>query len=207
LLKPSEFLILAEQSGLLMDICLNMFKQAAIQAVKWHNSDVHFGRIAIPLSQFELSQASLIGAIQKIIQETGSKTHWFEFEIEERLFNSDIYTVQENILNCSRLGMSLSVAGFCSERAVLYAIGKVNIQKFKVAKPFSPSGTDAILEEAVIKSVRVLASSLGMDIVEENIPTSSESDYLMNNNGTSNSQTGPMKASEATFYLRCNKRK
>lgn len=209
-LLPERFLMLAEQSGLMVELGIKMFKKAAHQAVKWHHSGINFGRIAINLSKAELSQLSLIAAIQRIFLDTGAKASWFEFEIEESLFSNDLYTVQENLLNLSRLGISFTVDGFGAERSVLYSIDKLNIDKFKISKHFIQGVPGYLAGEAMLKSVFVLANSLGIDVVGDTIENDPR-EQLINEHQFSSEKNqsfkAAMNASEATFYLRCHKRK
>lgn len=209
ILLPERFLMLAEQSGVLIELGINMFIQAAKQAKKWHASGIMFGRIAITLSKLELSQISLIASIQKVLLDTGAKASWFEFAIEEELFSNELHRIQENLLNLSRLGIALTVDGFGAERSVLYSIDKLNIDKFKISKHFIQGVPGFLAGEAMLKSVFVLANSLGIDVVGEAI----ENDpcFINNEQATTgdkwNSQKEVMTAAEATFYLRCHKRK
>lgn len=204
-LQPSRFLMLAEQSGLLTEIGIQMFRTVAKQASKWHRAGIHFGRIAINLSKLELSQISLIGSIQSILMETDCHPSWFEFAIEESLFSSDLYTVQDNLYNFSRLGIPLTVDGFGAERSVLYSIDKLNIEKFKISKHFIQGVPGYLAGEAMVKSVFVLAKSLGIDVVGEGLDDNQPlTQYEFSHDRLSKE---PMKASEATFYLKCYKRK
>ncbi len=208
-LLPERFLMLAEQSGILIELGIKMFTKAAKQAAKWHASGINFGRIALPLSKLELSQLSLIASIQKVLLNTGAKANWFEFEIEESLFSNDLYRVQENLLNLSRLGIALTVEGFGAERSVLYSIDKLNIDKFKISKHFIQGVPGFLAGEAMLKSVFVLANSLGIDVVGETIendPCLTSGDKILTQDKWNN-QKEVMTAAEATFYLRCNKRK
>ncbi|TEW55607.1 diguanylate cyclase [Psychromonas sp. RZ22] len=205
-LLPDRFLMLAEQSGLLIDLGMKMFYKTAKQAVKWHSSGIHFGRVAISLSKLELSQLSLIGQLQEVLLETGCQANWLEFIIEESLFSSSIDTLQDNLFNISRLGISLTVDGFGADRSVLYSIGRLNIDKFKISKHFIQGVPGYLAGEAMIKSVFILANSLGIDVVGEG-GNHSEAELSLNEYKTVKNNNEPMKACEATFYLRCNKRK
>lgn len=210
ILSPSRFLMLAEQSGLLIELGMATFIKAATQAALWHGSGTNFGRIAINLSKLELSQISLIGSIQKVLLDTGCKASWFEFEIEESLFSSGLSTVQDNLLSLSRLGVSLTVDGFGAERSVLYSIDKLNIEKFKVSKHFIQGVPGYLAGEAMLKSLFVLASSLGIDVVGNSIENDHQGNSVCDKKLGNEKSNGPievMTATEATFYLRCYKRR
>jgi diguanylate cyclase (GGDEF)-like protein/PAS domain S-box-containing protein len=210
MILPENFLMLAEQSGLLITLGMTMFKKSADQAVKWQTSGIHFGRIAINLSKLELTQSSLIGFVQKVLLESGSKASWFEFEVDESLFSDDLYPIQDNLINLSRLGFSLTVSGFGAERSVLYCIDKLNIDKFKISKHLLQGVPGFLAGEAMLKSVFVLAQSLGIDVVGETMD-SSPIDYNHQHQRSRAQQNKNIKeamtATEATFYLKCYKRK
>ncbi|MEG3754255.1 sensor domain-containing protein [Psychromonas arctica] len=209
-LLPERFLMLAEQSGVMVELSMKMFTKAAHQAVKWHNAGINFGRVAFSISKAELSQLSLIASIQKIFLDTGARASWFELAIDESLFSNDLYTIQENLLNLSRLGISFTVDGFGAERSVLYSIDKLNIDKFKISKHFIQGVPGYLAGEAMLKSVFVLANSLGIDVVGDTIDNDPR-EQLINDHqfiaGKNQPTKEAMSSSEATFYLRCHKRK
>lgn len=208
-LSQSCFTILAEQSGLLIELGLRTFTKSAKQAAKWHQSGINFGRIAINISKLELSQVTLIGSIQQVLLDTGCEARWFEFEIDESLFSSTLPTLQENLLNLSRLGISLTVDGFGAERSVLYSIDKLNIEKFKISKHFIQGVPGYLAGEAMLKSLFVLAHSLGIDVVGDCIDSQSQDNAVCDKtlgNEKNHQPKEAMSATEATFYLRCYKR-
>ena len=204
ILSPNRFMVLAEQSGLIIELGLKMFEKVARQAVSWHRSGVDFGRISLRLSKVELSQIALIGNIQKILLNTQCRATWFECSIDESLFSSDVHIIQENLANLNRIGIALTVDGFGAERSVLYSIDKLNIDKFKISKHFIQGVPGYLAGEAMVKSVFVLAKTLGIDVVGEGIQEASLSHrHSSSINGV---LQGPMKANEVNFYLRCHKR-
>ena len=210
ILAPSRFLILAEQSGLLIELGIATFIKAAKQAAQWHQTGITFGRIAINLSKLELSQILLIASIQKVLLDCDCKASWFEFEIEESLFNSRLPTIQDNLLNLSRLGIALTVDGFAAKRSVLYSIDKLNIEKFKVSKNFIQGVPGYLAGEAMLKSLFVLAGALGIDVVGNSIESDPYESSVCDNklvNDKNNGRKEVMNATEATFYLRCYKRR
>ncbi|WP_028864931.1 sensor domain-containing protein [Psychromonas aquimarina] len=210
LLLPDSFLILVEESGLLVPIGLQMIRKAAEQAVIWSKSGINFGRIAINLSEIQLEQLSFIADIQTILKDTGCSNRWLEFEIGESVFSSDSVNIHENLLNLSKVGFALTVDGFGADRSVLYSIDHLRIEKFKISKQFIHGVPGHLAGEAMIKSVIVLARALGIDVVGEGIESAEQEAFLTAQNidsGQGHFEAKPMKTSEMTFYLRCNKRK
>ena len=185
-LLPSNFLSLAEESGLLIELGLTIISDAAKQAVVWHKQGINFGRITINLSLVQLSQISFIADIQTILKDSGY------------------------LQNISKLGITLTVDDFGANCPVVYLIESLKIAKFKISKHYTQGVPGLLVAEAMVKSVITLAHSLGIDVVGDGIENAQQEAFLSNqhvDSGQGYLQAKPMKAAAATFYLRCNKRK
>ncbi|MCP4320528.1 MAG: diguanylate cyclase [Alteromonadales bacterium] len=207
LLLPDRFLSLAEESGLIIPIGLQMLKKIALQTVAWRKADIHFGRIAISFSVSQLEQISLISDIQTIIKETNCSAKDIEFEVSETIFENDNYTIQENLFNVKKLGIAITVSDFGADIPIFHFIEPLGIEKFKMAKNYIQEVPGRLVGEAMIKSVMVLAHELGVDVVGEQIRSKRQGQGKQVSITQDNSLVNPMKVSEATFYLRCHKKK
>jgi diguanylate cyclase (GGDEF)-like protein/PAS domain S-box-containing protein len=210
LLLPGRFLSLADESGLLIPIGLKIFNEVAHQAVKWRKSNIHFGRIAINLSISQLEQISFIADIQTILKESGCPPSDIEFEIVESIFESSNHTIHENLFNIHKLGIAITIDSFGADISIFHFIESLGIEKFKITQNYIQSVAGRIIDEAVIKSVMVLARELGLDVVGAGIESVQQEGFLQSNqisSGQDDHQAKPMKVSEATFYLHCHKKK
>ena len=209
-LDAESFLSLAENNGLLVDIGLQMLRKAAMQAVIWQNLAINFGRIAINLSETQLSKNSFIAELQTILLETKCSSQWLEFEIDEVIFESICPTVRGNLLNISKLGVALTVDNYAADRPALYLIEQLGIEKLKLAKHHTQGFSAYLTGAAMISALTNLGQSLGVDVVGESLGNMAEESFTnpnQFNTGRGWLQNKAMKASEATFYLRCHKRK
>ena len=208
--EPESFLSLAENSGLLVPIGLKMIRKAALQAVSWQQSKVNFGRIALNLLEEQLSKISLIADLQTILLETKCASQWLEFEIDEAIFASDRGQVLENLLNIHKLGIALTISNYADDRPALYLINQLGLNKLKLAKHYMKGNSAHFVGPAVANALATLGRSFGLDVVGESPENSSDESLSSSDNiylGADRKHNKVMKASEATFYLRCNKRK
>lgn len=209
-LLPDRFLMLAEDRGMLIPIGLKMIRTAAKQAVTWNNQNISFGRISINLSLVQLEQLSLVADLQSILKETNCLSRYLEFEINEKIFNSDSIIVHNNLLNLSKMGFALTVDNFGADIALMPLLEKLQIEKFKISRDYTKAVPGRLVGEAMIKSIITLSRSLGVDVVGEGIETEQQERFFNDqqiDSGQGDFQAKAMKSSEATFYLRCNKRK
>ncbi len=209
-LLPERFLMLAEERGMLVPIGLKMIRTAADQAVIWQKQNINFGRITINLSRIQLEQISFISDLQVILKESKCTSRCLEFEINEKIFNSDNYVVHENLINISKLGFALTVDNFGADISLIPLIEKLQIEKLKISKDYTKTMPGGIVAEAMIKSIMTLSHCLGIDLVSEGLDDVQQACFSSEpliDTVQGNLQVKPMKANEATFYLRCNKRK
>jgi len=207
-LLPEQFLSLAEESGLVIPLGLKMLHQAAKQAVIWQKSAINFGRIAVHISQVQLSQISFIADVMTVLKETGCSSQWLEFEVDEAVFCDDSMIIHDNLLNISKLGIALTVDNYGANRPALSLFEQLRIEKFRISKDYIKNVPSDFVGDALIKAVTFLARSLGIDTVGDGIRNAQQDAFSTSQNSDSGQgHSQAMQASEATFYLRCNKRK
>ena len=208
LLTSDEFLVLAENSGLLVPIFQKGLYEVARQAVAWHHSGILFGRIVISLPLLQLEKSDFIADLQTVLLETKCANKWLEFAIDETIFINVSSIVRENLLNIKKMNISLIVDNYAADRPVLHLIEKLGIEKIKLSEHYNKETPTSYINTAVISALSLLGKSLGVDIVGNLQREDSEVESCSNvNNSSVLAQNKAMKASEATFYLRCNKRK
>lgn len=82
-ISPSEFILLAEQTGLIADLSRWVITQAGLQAVQWTKEGVVFEKIALNISEIEIINFNLANSIMKQIDATGALHEWIEIELTE----------------------------------------------------------------------------------------------------------------------------
>jgi diguanylate cyclase (GGDEF)-like protein/PAS domain S-box-containing protein len=209
-LHSDSFISLAEHYDLAVPIGLNMIRKAALQAVIWQKAAINFGRIAINLTDVQLSQFSLIGDLQTILLETKCSREWLEFEIDEVIFKSDNPTVYENLINISKMGIALTVDKYGEDRPLLRLFEQLTIDKFKMSPHFTEEGNMDFVNRAQQDGLLVLSRSLGVTVVSDSLANNTDVEPAISNKLEPAGQllhSKAMKASEITFHLRCHKRK
>ncbi|HEY7866896.1 MAG TPA: diguanylate cyclase, partial [Psychromonas sp.] len=209
-LHSDSFISLAEHCGLAVPIGLIMIRKAALQAVIWQKAAINFGRIAINLTDVQLSQFSFIGDLQTILLETKCSREWLEFEIDDVIFNSDNPSVYENLINLSKMGIALTVDKFGADLPLFRLFEQLTIDKFKISPHFTEEGDVDFVNRALQDGLLVLSRSLGVTVVSDSLANNTDDEPAISNKFEPAGQgwhSKAKKAAEITFYLRCHKRK
>lgn len=182
LLSPTEFIQLAEESGLIMELGEWVLREACRQNVEWHNQGLQGLRMAVNLSGYQLQHTRLLDLVRAVLAETGMPADCLEFEITESVImqNPD-YAV--SVLNeITGLGIHISIDDFGTGYSSLSHLKRFTVNTLKIDKSFvrdvEKSATDAAIATAII----AMGSSLKLKVIAEGVETEEQMEFLRENN-------------------------
>ena len=182
LLAPTEFIQLAEESGLIMELGEWVLREACRQNVEWHGQGMQGLRMAVNLSGYQLQHTSLMDLVRTVLAETGMSGDCLEFEITESVImqNPD-YAV--TVLNeITALGIHISIDDFGTGYSSLAHLKRFTVNTLKIDKSFmrdvEKSATDAAIATAII----AMGSSLKLKVIAEGVETEEQMEFLRENN-------------------------
>ncbi|ABM03837.1 diguanylate cyclase/phosphodiesterase with PAS/PAC sensor(s) [Psychromonas ingrahamii 37] len=210
ILLPEHFLSVAEGSHLLVPIGWKMIRKACLKAVSWENAQFKFGRIAIDLFKIQLSQISFIAELQTILKETGCSTGQLEFLVDKAILCDASADILSNLDNANKMGFTLTVTNFGMAEDVIDLIDRLGVANLKISDPQIKNASGSLANNAQLKSANVFASSLGINILSDTLDNAEQKEFSTFNRPDSGKakvvvHKKVMSASEATFYLHCNK--
>jgi EAL domain-containing protein (putative c-di-GMP-specific phosphodiesterase class I) len=167
LVPPSEFIPLAESTGLIRDIGLWVLREACRQAVRWQATGTPL-RLSVNLSGQQILQADLVDRVTEILAETGLPASHLALEMTESVLIDNSEEVLATLLALRDLGVSISLDDFGTGYSSLSYLHRFPIDTLKIDRSFVErlsNGGDA----ALIATILALAVSLGMETVAEGI--------------------------------------
>jgi diguanylate cyclase (GGDEF)-like protein/PAS domain S-box-containing protein len=182
LLSPVEFIQLAEENGLIMQLGEWVLRESCLQNVKWQSEGILDLRVAVNLSGYQLQHTALLATISKVLKETGMSADHLELEITESVImqNADFAV---SVLNAiSELGIHVSIDDFGTGYSSLAHLKRFSVNTLKIDKSFVRevdfSSTDAAIATAII----AMGNSLNLNVIAEGVETQSQFDFLKFNN-------------------------
>lgn len=177
---PSEFIPLAEETGLIIDIGNWVIESTFLQIKKWqelYNTDIEVG---INVSPIQLSDKRFLDTIVSNLQNTNINPSLINLEITERIAIDDSEIVIEKLKIIRDLGIKVSIDDFGS-----------GYSSFKYAKSFAVDtlkidislirGIDRSKEDyEIVKAVINMAKGLGLSIVAEGVDSDTQLSVLRN---------------------------
>jgi diguanylate cyclase (GGDEF)-like protein len=180
LLAPVEFVPLAEESGLIVEVDTWVLREACRQAAAWLDSGLHPIRVGVNLSARHFqSPERFIGTIRDAISDTGLPSMLLELEVTEGL----AVTEDESALVLQRirdLGVSISIDDFGTGYSMLGRLSRFPVDRLKIDRSFVKEIRSARDDAPIVSAIIAMARSLRIETVAEGVETVEQQQFLLN---------------------------
>ncbi|UOQ44504.1 EAL domain-containing protein [Halobacillus salinarum] len=178
LLAPSEFIPLAEETGLILAIGEWVIKQACLQMRKWHDQGYTWLEVSVNLSPQQFNEENLPYKIEKIIAETELPPQFLELELTENLIIHNTDKTLATIQQLKRLGIKISIDDFGTGYSSLGYLKDFPVDTLKIDKSFIDDITTNSNNAAITNTIITLAKSLNLHVIAEGVETKDQVDFL-----------------------------
>lgn len=180
LISPVEFIPIAEETGLIIPLGLWVLREACRQMCDWQQrfSEAEALTISVNISGKQFSQTNFITQIKQILQETGLSAHSLKLEITESTLMSNVDSTTETLLELQTLGIQLSMDDFGTGYSSLSYLNRFPIDTLKIDRSFTQSVDTDSEKLEIMRTVLMLARSLGMSAVAEGVETANQLAHL-----------------------------
>ncbi len=177
--SPEEFVPLAEESGLIVDIGNWVMDTALADVKKWRESTDHEDfYIAINLSSRQFRGKDIVKTISDYLNKYDLPGECLELEITERLLMKDVPHVVAILNQFKEMGIRLSIDDFGTGYSSLSYLKRFPFDVLKIDKAFvSDIGEDPD-DTALCDAIIAMAHSLGLSIIGEGVENKLQFDFL-----------------------------
>lgn len=173
LLYPEDFLGLAEEAGLMVQMGEWVLETACLQARLWQ-LEKHPVTVAVNLSASEFRRPDLADAVRAILKRAGLSPKLLEIEVSETLAMQDIEYSERAFRALADLGVLLAIDDFGTGYSSLSALRRLPVQTLKIdrsliRKCLGPEG-----DRSIIAATFGIAEALGFKAVAEGVENAEE---------------------------------
>jgi EAL domain-containing protein (putative c-di-GMP-specific phosphodiesterase class I) len=170
---PSEFIPIAEATGLIIPIGEWALRRACEQVKAWPGLHV-----AVNLSPVQFKHRELIETVKQILDETRLDPYRLEFEITESVLLYDTASALEILGALKSLGVRIAMDDFGTGYSSLGYLNCFPFDKIKIDRSFIADLSHATKSDAIVKSVISLGESLNMVTTAEGVETVEQLEFL-----------------------------
>lgn len=175
---PSDFIAVAEDSGLIVPLTKWVMAQACRQACLWQAAGLPKICISVNVSAIDFRQRDFVDSIELILKQTGMQPTLLELEITEGVLMQNVDATVTALNRIKALGVRLAIDDFGTGYSSLSYLRRFPIDVLKIDQSFirglHRDSSDAALVSAIIS----LGKSLKLTVIAEGIETLEQLEFL-----------------------------
>lgn len=180
LISPSEFIPIAEETGLIHHIGEWVLRTACHQLKDWQERCFSNMHLSVNLSPVQLMDRALVNKIKQIIEETNIDPSSLQLEITESSIIQNQEQVVAFIAELQQLGVLIAIDDFGTGYSSLNVLKELPIDTLKIDRSFLDDILYDQTEDVVLKTMFDLAKKLRLSVVAEGIETQDQLAYIRN---------------------------
>ncbi len=174
-IPTTEFIPLAERSGLIVPLGEWVLRTACSQLQRWQQQGLPLLRVSVNLSERQLHQPDLSERIARILQDTRLPAGSLELELTESMLIQDSEAMLTLLDSLRQLGVQLAIDDFGTGYSSLSYLRQFPVSRLKLDRSFVQDlPQDTVLSQAIIE----LAHRLHMKVVAEGIENEAQRAFL-----------------------------
>ncbi|KQO21777.1 diguanylate phosphodiesterase [Acidovorax sp. Leaf76] len=188
-IPPSEFIPIAEETGMIRAIGSWVLQQACEQWARWQALPRSAGdggggsgggtggarhpladiSVSVNLSAAQMADPLLVPDIEALLARTGMPAHRLELEITESQLMDNAHAAEQQLAALKSLGVQLSIDDFGTGYSSLAYLKRFDIDRLKVDKSFVRDMLNNPADMAITRAIIALGHTLGLKIVAEGV--------------------------------------
>jgi diguanylate cyclase (GGDEF)-like protein len=176
--SPAEFIPIIEDSGQILKIGSWVLRSAADQLRIWREMDIPPFTMAVNVSSTQFRHPNLPGFISKVLEETGLDPASLELELTERVTMDDTTGAIAVMNELHELGVRISIDDFGTGYSSLSYLKRFRAAKLKIDQSFVRGLAEDPDDQAIVKAIINVASSLGIETIAEGVETAAQLEFL-----------------------------
>ncbi len=179
LISPADFIPLAEETSLIIEIGQWVLNEACKQLKQWHEQGVVLDHVAINVSARQFGQVDFVSTVRQAIEESQIEPSNLFIELTENVLLRDIKETVDKMHALKEIGVKISIDDFGTGYSSLAYLKKLPLDQLKIDQSFvrdilvDPS--DAVIVEMIIN----MAQNLELEIVAEGVENQAQKDFLL----------------------------
>ncbi len=172
--SPGEFIPVAEELKLIIELGAWVIRQAFYQLYQWHEDEaiIHKPSISINLSALQINNASvLLTFLEHLMAQMNIPSEYITFEVTETVIMDNLDNTSQVLKALKNMGFKISIddfgTGFCSLSYLIHA----QIDNIKIDKVFIDDMLTNINSKLIVESIIDLSHRLGCTVIAEGVET------------------------------------
>lgn len=182
LLAPSEFLDVAEQSGLITEISDWALRTAIEDAALWQSGPWPKARVAVNISSQQFLSGDFVKRVDEVLRKHALPPECLEIELTENVLQTGATTI-EALHRLREMGISIALDDFGTGYSSLTSLERLPLTRVKIDRSLVASIDAGQRSPAIVRSIVGLCHSLGLQVTAEGVERNTQLGILLTDRG------------------------
>ncbi|WP_198244540.1 bifunctional diguanylate cyclase/phosphodiesterase [methane-oxidizing endosymbiont of Gigantopelta aegis] len=177
-ISPAQFIPLAEETGLIIEIGEWVLNQACQHLRQWSERGILLDHVAVNVSARQFSQAHFVESVRQAIKRSGIPASALFIELTEGILLKNIHETVEKMRALKEIGVKISIDDFGTGYSSLAYLKSLPLDQLKIDQSFVRDilidPNDAVIVETIIH----MANNLQLEIVAEGVEDKGQKEFL-----------------------------
>jgi diguanylate cyclase (GGDEF)-like protein/PAS domain S-box-containing protein len=178
LLRPLQFLPVAEDCGLILPIGRWVLREACRQVQEWIDAGLRVSPVAVNVSSLEFRSDGFLDNLRAILRDTGLDPRYLELELTETVLMQHAESTISMLGALKSMGVRLAVDDFGTGYSSLSYLKRFPIDTLKIDQSFVRDITSGSDDVPIVRAVITMAKSLRHHVVGEGVETEEQMAFL-----------------------------
>ncbi|CDZ78113.1 Bacteriophytochrome cph2 [Legionella massiliensis] len=177
--SPVEFIGVAEENGLIIEIGQWVMEEACKQAIIWHEQGYKGLSMAVNLSGRQFRQKNLTDVVAEVLKKTGLPPKYLELELTESLLVDDLEHAVDTMYKLKDMGTRLVIDDFGTGYSSLSYLKQFPVDKLKIDRSFICELVNKENDAAIARAIINLGHSLNLEVLAEGVETELQREFIL----------------------------
>jgi diguanylate cyclase (GGDEF)-like protein/PAS domain S-box-containing protein len=180
-INPGEFIPVAEETGLIVDIGTWVMRKACFQTKAWQDAGYAPVKMSVNVSSMQFKAKDLLDKVKSALNDSGLEAKWLELEITESMLMNDVEGAIARMQAVRDLGCGLSIDDFGTGYSSLSYLGRFPITTLKIDRAFIKDVQENPNTAEIARAIIGLSRGLNLEVVAEGAELKEHIDFLKEN--------------------------
>lgn len=177
-IPPTEFIPIAENTGLIVPIGQWVLRTACSQVMSWQKRGYPPLHLSVNISAQQLREDNFVEDMVGILKETGFDPRWLKLELTESVLVKNVNITLEQFKHLQAVGIEIAIDDFGTGYASLGYLQNFSFDILKIDRCFISNITQNPRNIAIVSAIIRMASQLNFKVIAEGVETEKEREFL-----------------------------
>jgi len=179
LVYPGEFIALAEETGLILELGCWVMQAACLQLTQWSaHADKAQLSLAVNVSARQFRHPDFVDRMIAVLRQSGANPRRLKLELTESVLVDDLEGTSAKMRGLKAAGINFSLDDFGTGYSSLSYINRLPLDQLKIDRSFVKDVANDANADAIVRTILALGKALGLNVIAEGVETNAQHAFL-----------------------------